>query len=147
MPRKSKLLTSIFVFQFILSCIDLVAIAVSPGYRNVIGNIKNHMDLLSRLSPSIYVFIACGACLYSYLNLNKYSKVLIYVLTTIFVLSTIISFVPWVGLFSVLLTPVSVLYYGILFWITQYAYFTILIMLGLYLFLNMIILVKLKNEK
>jgi len=141
------MLASLFIFQFILSCIDLIAIALSPIYQNVIGNIKNHSDLIFRIAPSVYVFMACAICLYLYRNLTKYSKISIYVFITIFAIFTILSFIPWIGLYSVLLTPVCSLYYGIMFFVSsQHAYTTILIMLGLYLFQNTLILVKLKNE-
>jgi hypothetical protein len=145
--QKNKLILGLFIFQFILSCIDLIIIGVSPIYRSAIGNIKSNTDLMFRVCPSLYVFIACGACLYFYLNTKIYSKAIIYVVITLFMISTILSSIPFAGMFFILLTPISLLYYGTMIWLTQYGYITILIVLGLYLVLNILIIMKLKNEK
>jgi hypothetical protein len=143
--QKSKLIGGLFIFQFVLSCIELMLILFSP-YRNKLGVIRSNTDWIFTLSPPIYVVIACGACLYLYLNDKKYSRVIIYILTILFIIGTIMSFIPWAGIFFVLLTPVSVLYYGALLLPKQHAYSAMMIVLGLYLMQNIIIMIKLKRK-
>jgi len=120
-----------------LAALDLVLVATAEPIRDVVGRAEG-VGLLIRGLPSLSVFCVCSwAYLRSRSGAGSRARIVL-ILSVVFAALGLLALLPWVGMFAVMFTPISLLYFTAVIWM-PWGFFVAVALTAAFILLNVAI--------
>jgi hypothetical protein len=97
------------------AALDLVLVVTTDALRNAAGQIEG-AAILIRCLPDLILVLLCSSIGMQLRNDSRLTVWAVLISAAVFLLLGVLSLVPWIGMFFVMLTPVSVLYFAAILW-------------------------------